>query len=126
MPQAKGTAVIRVERDKLVAELPIPVCCSRTEQVICPRDVLVQRMRQQGVDSPELEQGLHEVLEVLGEFTDNDRLGGFSITLPYVSFTPADVRLAAARKLWQTLALIGFEVDVQGSDTIKHEVAAAA
>jgi hypothetical protein len=128
MPQAKRTAVIRAEREKVVVELPFPVCRSRAGKVICKRETLVERIKQQGVTlDPELEQGLLSTLEELGEFTDSDRLGAFSFTLDYVSHTPARKRAAAAKTLMQALQKAGFEVLLEGSDTmVIHEVAAAA
>jgi hypothetical protein len=129
MPQAKkGTAVIRVARAMLTVELPFPVCRSRVGEMICNRETLVERIKQQGVTlDPQLEQGLHSTLEELGEFTDSDRLGAFSFTLNYVSHTPAAKRAAAAKTLKQALQKADFEVLVQGSDTtVMHEVAAAA
>lgn len=128
-PQAKGTVVVRVERDRLAVELPFPVCSSRAGQSICKPGALIQRLRQHVTSPlhPSLEKGLHETLEVLEGFTDNDRLAGFSITMPYVTFTPAEKRAAAAKTLKQALLEAGYEVEVDGSDTeVKPKVAAAA
>lgn len=129
-PQAKRkqTAVIRLERDRLIAELPIPLCSSRVGQVICQREKLVQRIKQQqGVKiSAQLEQGLHRVLEAVEDYTDKTRLAYFSITLPYVPLTPYDKRLEAALELKAAL-IDDFELRVEGSDTmVKYAVAAAA
>ncbi|HET6864012.1 MAG TPA: hypothetical protein VFH37_02340 [Candidatus Saccharimonadales bacterium] len=47
--------------------------------------------------------------------------------MPYVTFTPAEKRAAAAKTLKQALLEAGYEVEVDGSDTeVKPKVAAAA
>jgi hypothetical protein len=127
-PQAKRTAVMRLERDKLVAELPIQVCSSSAGEVICPRDKLVTQMKHSDITVPALlEKGLLEIHETLEDYPDSARLSFFSITVQYPPCTPSVKRITAAMRLKSALEQCDFSVRIEGSDTmVKHEVAAAA